>query len=157
MDEPRVKTLTCEKAERCFSQQASATQSRRDSTCLEHVAEVDEHVVGLLHSASDVQARSDNVARLSSLVEVVTDGEVEPSTGRVAQSFRELESERDLLDSTLACATRRRRELSQHVWSLTTGVEDERLADGPSCRVSSRLSCEPRLPCGPLTRALTGG
>lgn len=71
--------------------------------------------MGLLHSASNVQARSDNVARLSSLVEVVADGEVEPSTGRVAQSFRELESERDLLDSTLACATWRKYGLIQYV------------------------------------------
>lgn len=58
------------------------------TTDLEHIAEVNEHVMRLLHAARDVKARRDHVARLAALVEIVRDGQVKPPAGRIAEALR---------------------------------------------------------------------
>ena len=79
-----MKTLTCAVRWSQRQRQRLVREQQQGSfwkTHLEHVAEVDEHVVRLLHSARDVEARRNHVTRLAALVEVVRDGEVEPSAG----------------------------------------------------------------------------
>jgi hypothetical protein len=68
-------------------------------TCLKHVAKVDEHMMGLLHPAGDVEASGDDVAGLATLDKVGRDGEVEPTLGGFRESIGELHPLGELLDS----------------------------------------------------------